>query len=308
MNSRRAQRGLSLIELVIAIGIGLVLIASVIQVFMGSRHTFSVIEQSAQTEETAHYAKQFIDTAIMSAGYRAEPVYIPTAGISENSVDFKTVFPACAADGFVTAGEIIAPYVNVKGGLLEGLLANQAPNTDVLLMRFESNRENKYIFDCLGNSVHETNSSPDPIGWVNLVTQVLYVNQTTQPDGRIKRSLMCRVTKYSPYNPATSCGGGSVGIPQPLMDGIKTFTVKYGIDNVDDGKRDADQYLAANDPLLTPTLRKDIVSVRYDLTIEPESVLETTGTDGKVLSKGPAPIEHSYSQVVQMRNRPVDYP
>jgi type IV pilus assembly protein PilW len=68
MNARR-QRGLTLVELMIAMTIGLFLMAGAVQVYVVSRNTFDVYQTSARLEETARYAMSIIEPDVRMANY-----------------------------------------------------------------------------------------------------------------------------------------------------------------------------------------------------------------------------------------------
>ncbi|ARU27615.1 hypothetical protein CBR65_09340 [Cellvibrio sp. PSBB006] len=65
----RKQAGLSLIELMIAITLGLILMAGVIQVFLSSRVTFATQQAMSRVQETGRLAVEFMARDIRMAGY-----------------------------------------------------------------------------------------------------------------------------------------------------------------------------------------------------------------------------------------------
>lgn len=65
----RAQAGLSLIELMIALLIGIVLIAGVIQVFLASRAAYSLSQAIARNQENARFAMDFIQRDMRMVGH-----------------------------------------------------------------------------------------------------------------------------------------------------------------------------------------------------------------------------------------------
>jgi len=65
----RKQSGLSLIELMIAITLGLVLMAGVMQVFLSSRVTFSTHQAMSRVQETGRLAMEFLSRDIRMAGF-----------------------------------------------------------------------------------------------------------------------------------------------------------------------------------------------------------------------------------------------
>jgi len=63
------QRGLSLIELMVALTIGTVLIFGATQVYVDSRNAYGVNESVARLQETARYAMSIIETDVQTANF-----------------------------------------------------------------------------------------------------------------------------------------------------------------------------------------------------------------------------------------------
>ena len=63
------QQGLSLIELMVALVIGLLLTAAIIQMFVGSRVTYTMQSELAKLQENARFAVDFISKDLRMAGY-----------------------------------------------------------------------------------------------------------------------------------------------------------------------------------------------------------------------------------------------
>ncbi|MGB2271586.1 MAG: PilW family protein [Pseudomonadales bacterium] len=63
------QAGFSLIELLIAMGLGLFMLAGIIQVTVGSRQAFDVIHAQSITQESGRFSMNFISHSSRAAGY-----------------------------------------------------------------------------------------------------------------------------------------------------------------------------------------------------------------------------------------------
>ena len=68
MNMRK-QQGISLVELMISITIGLILMTGVVQLFLSSRATFSTQQALSRVQETGRLAMEFLADDIRMAGY-----------------------------------------------------------------------------------------------------------------------------------------------------------------------------------------------------------------------------------------------
>lgn len=69
MTARTRAAGLSLIEMMIALVIGLVLLLGVIQVFSASRTAFQLSEGASRAQENARFALDFLARDIRMAGH-----------------------------------------------------------------------------------------------------------------------------------------------------------------------------------------------------------------------------------------------
>lgn len=67
--SKAKQSGLSLIELMISIVLGLLIMTAVIQLFVSNKQTYLVTESQTQMQDNARFALNFISKEIRSAGY-----------------------------------------------------------------------------------------------------------------------------------------------------------------------------------------------------------------------------------------------
>jgi len=65
----KRQQGLSMIELMVALLIGTILTASVIQMFVGSRSTYAMQSALASMQENARFAIEFLSRDLRKAGY-----------------------------------------------------------------------------------------------------------------------------------------------------------------------------------------------------------------------------------------------
>ena len=68
--SLNKQEGLSLVELMVALAVGLFLMAGVIQIYLGSRQSFRVQESLSRLQENGRFALMFMERDIRMAGYR----------------------------------------------------------------------------------------------------------------------------------------------------------------------------------------------------------------------------------------------
>ena len=63
------ERGFSLVELMVAMLIGLIILAAVVQIFVGSNATYRLDEGLARVQEGARFSMDFLAKDIRMAGY-----------------------------------------------------------------------------------------------------------------------------------------------------------------------------------------------------------------------------------------------
>src|SRR5690554_297887 len=92
----RTQSGLSLIELMIAITLGLFLLAGVINLFVASRQSYQTQEALARMQEAGRFSMDFITQDLRRAGYWGGNADVSTLGPTPNA--------SCAGTGWGLVG------------------------------------------------------------------------------------------------------------------------------------------------------------------------------------------------------------
>ena len=69
----RMQRGFTLIELMVAVTIGLLLTAVVANLFLGSRATYQTTDETSRLQENVRFTYQLLSRTVHLAGYRSAP-------------------------------------------------------------------------------------------------------------------------------------------------------------------------------------------------------------------------------------------
>jgi len=69
LDSLRRQTGLTLVELMVSLGLGLLLVSAVGSVYLGSTQTFRTSQESSRIQETGRYAFDVIGRSLRHAGY-----------------------------------------------------------------------------------------------------------------------------------------------------------------------------------------------------------------------------------------------
>lgn len=69
MLTKRVNAGFSVLELMIALLLGLVVVAGIVQLFVGNSRTYEIVTAQARLQENARFAFDFISRSARSAGY-----------------------------------------------------------------------------------------------------------------------------------------------------------------------------------------------------------------------------------------------
>lgn len=67
--SKRRQNGFSLVEMLLAMALGLIVVTGIVQLFIGNSQSSNVISGQARLQENARFAFEFISRAARQAGY-----------------------------------------------------------------------------------------------------------------------------------------------------------------------------------------------------------------------------------------------
>ena len=260
------QRGFSLVEFMIAMTIGLFLIAGLVYLIAETSRSRAEMERSSRQIENGRYALDRIAEDLRHAGFYSEFFALPMTG--------ETGFPATAAAA-VPCGTTLA---NLVAGLPLGvqaydggawsslpaeiqscvLDADYRPNTDILVVRRASTSTIAKTDPAIVSNQTYIQSSPDewPDGVkLDLGSNVATFSLTRRPSGNATplRRFMVRIYFVSKCNvPAsgTTCNGvtddGGTPIPTLKMlelgpgpafqklaiaEGIEHLQFDYGIDD-----------------------------------------------------------------------------
>lgn len=186
----RHNAGFSLVELMIALVVGLLLLAGVLQILLGNRESFDAQRAKAHIQENARLASFVLENAIAHAGFRTDirdrPERLFPAQTAVNSPDFK-------------AGAFVAGSPNTHG------------QSDTLRIRFQAEGG---VHDCIGDEI----GSP---GDAETTDFELYVNDDS--------TLICRVLPTASENSAHKCQAKGESC-RPIVENVDRFEVRYGLD------------------------------------------------------------------------------
>lgn len=281
----KKQSGITLVELLIAIGLGLFLVSGLTYLYVGSKQSYSTQGAVARVQETLRFAFEFFAYDVRMAGYSG----------CINPRDSTPYTVANAPVPQLGLGGSVRGYNNGAGWTLPAGWPNRVAGTDVLAITSVSS-------DCGANLVAPFSNgsqlfiSANNCGFVD--NQVLVVTdcrrtdvfrgsfsssggkvnvahgsaQNTQPAGSPCPSgsgklvsecgtagnykgdaFLGSLVGWTFYiginaqgNPALYRGAYNAGAPEELVEGVYDMQLEFGLDTVDDTVYVANQYLPAN--------------------------------------------------------------
>ena len=324
------QRGLSLIELMISITIGLLILVALSTLFVNQSKARSELDKSNRMIDNGRYALELLSNDLRLAGFYGE--FSPTSGVPAIPASLPNPCSTSAADisaalqlavqGYDASGPastISGPpcsLVNTAGSNL-----SLKPGSDILVIR-RASTATPIVQGVALSGVHYIQASLCEFDSAQYIVDTTPANFTLRIKG-------CTATSTAPYadlrnmlvhvyfvSPDNKVGDGiptlklrqldpttHVFVTTPLVEGIDYMQLEYGLDTNGDGT--ADSYAEA--PAATDW--PDVVAVKVNILAR--NTESTKGhTDTKTYSLGSAGTvspndnykRHSYTQYIRLVN------
>ncbi len=248
----KTQQGMSLVELMISMVIGLVLLGGVLTIYVNSRQSYHIAQSNNTLLSDIRFATHLIRQDVRLAG--SYGIMSPTLSVTNN-------------------------LANIAGDCAPGWFSN----TDFII--FGSNDTNPYAATCIGSSAdYKANTDilviryadPDTVATADLVADTVYV-RTTPTEGELfigtaepvlssetatvtGQNNKLQAVAYYISNFTDAAGDGypslhriRLGVGPALLDevvvpGVEDMQIQFGYD--DDGDGSVDQYVNADNPVL----------------------------------------------------------
>jgi type IV pilus assembly protein PilW len=328
LRPRLAMTGMSLVELMIALALGMIVMAAMVTVFASSSANRQEIERASRQIENGRYAMQLLSDDLRLAGFYGE-FNVKSMGLPNVLVDPCSVVPSDWA--LAMPASLIAYDTGALAPTCTNL--NVVAGTDIMVVRRASSCE-AGVGTCpplipgapyvqVAKCGTETPTKPYVIGLSGATTFDLHMRDCATPAG-LRQYLM-----RSYY--ISSDNGHGVAIPTlkrmeftganfvdvPLVEGIEQINYEYGIDNDGDGSPDvfsADPTSLGATPKDQAIIWSNVVAVRINLlarSIEPsvnytDSKTYTLGLDKKgapvTVTPGDHYRRHAYTSLVRVVN------
>lgn len=206
------QCGLSVVELLVAVVIGMLLLTGVLQVFLASKQTYSSNEAASRLQENGRFALEFIAQSARHAGY-IEPANTDTEKPAPIASTQNATCGDCSIDGTDDTSEEVVARRSDKVGF-------------ILQPKIQSDER----FNCLGKSV--IGSGPtDEINDNDLIINQFLITTSNTIQGLSCRSYNIRTGKSE---------------EQTLIDGIDALQIQYGLSANSSDLNSVSQYVSAD--------------------------------------------------------------
>lgn len=189
-SARARQAGFTLVEMMVAVTIGLVVVFGMTATFVNLKNTFKSQDSLGQLQDNERLALTFLTTAVNEAGFYPNPMGGSTITNTTLTENWSGAMPAS-----------VGIFGTVDGG---------TPTTTQSLQTAFATTSTDGLISCIGTTYAGA-------GTVT-VRNVFYVDPATN-------SLMCKVFVNSAKTDAMANGG----TPVALISGVQSMSVLYGV-------------------------------------------------------------------------------
>ncbi len=259
----QAARGFSLVELMVALVLGLILMSGAAGIYIASKRSYSELEQVAGISDNGRFVLQLISESLRHAGFFGEV----TAGRMTRDANLSAIAGDCTGAGAVYqyTSYLFATTSNGGGNAL-GCVTDAVPNTDVLVIKHaiprplsDGDRDNPDLADPLvGDGVIDTPSALQATStyvMTNGIGGVLFDGADTAPTitegGEIPGGVAWEYAYELYYlrdgdipwlarkSLAWDAGAGAMSIvTENMVQGVENMRFRFGYDTSGDGEVD----------------------------------------------------------------------
>jgi type IV pilus assembly protein PilW len=296
------QRGLTIVELMIAMTIALVVVGAITYVYVGSRGAYRANENLARVQEGGRFALDFIAQDLRMTSYTGcrSRSLSAAAGTFYNITNPAVAYNG-AADGVVgfengagwtnpttvarAAGDVLS--IRRSAGLQTGIIGNSDPVARTVTLRHNAagvkNGDIVVLGDCTKAMMFRVTNSPVTTGVGNFPTVLAFGasgNAATLTPGAADfteggRATALRFIETTYFVGANPAGGrslyrASVDGVEELVDNVEDIEIVYGVDTSMPEPDDiADAYVRADQIVAAPATPNwgQVVSVRVSLVV-----------------------------------------
>ncbi len=298
---RQDQTGLTLVELMVAMTVGLILMAGVIQIFASNKQTYRIQDATSRLQENGRFAVDMLRRDIRMAGFWGCNSNITNVSSNLNNpgnyVDI-TLGGISGTDGAAGAPDTIT----LQGAYNSGLNVNSHSQAAASFATPAGNDLQRFeiilVSDCTKADISQISNATPASGSVVVNTGVGAPGNASKPPQYPPGSSIYHVRKVTYSIQSGASGQPSLfrsedGVDQEVVEGVEDMQILYGEDTDADGT--ANRYVPAGTAGL---ILENVVSVRLALTLRTleDNVALTT-------ANGDRRIRNTFSTTIVLRNR-----
>ncbi len=308
-NNISRARGFTLVELMVAITIGLIILAAISTLFVNSKKTYTTQDNLSRLQENARFAMQFLIKDLRLAGYYGcvvdiidnQTVYNKvTAGTAfENNISIPLEGMNGASGTWYPSGTLTSTPTGIRTGTdaitirmadassnikVTSAMATEGSAIPVNVTTGLNNNDVVVVSDC---SV--ANVVPVTVTTATSLTPAASLSKIFAPSSASNALNGTRVMKFitrkyfiamgASGNPALfrqDSSAGVAGNPVEIVDGIENIQILYGVNTDQITPKIPNTYLAAGATGLTTAAQwASVVSVRIGLLVRTANDKET---------------------------------
>ena len=295
--NKKYSKGLSLIEVMVSLLVGIILIGGIASVYLASKRSYIEVERMSRMTQNSRFAIQMVSEAIQHAGFVGE---VPIENIVR---DASLDDPVNDCEGTASVYNIehyLRAAIADASGAGFGCIADAVPGTSMILVKnvrpmrmvdgdedgtidtpealngttsyIISNNTQGIIFDGADTapSIEEGGDVPNGNAWEYQV-QIYYIRDAGEP------TLARRIMNWN---------AGAMGFTtEDLIAGVENMTFLFGMDSTADGEIDTFRTIANITANNLDTLWSQVAAVEVDVLVRSETE-DPAYTDTKVYNFG----------------------
>ncbi len=342
--SARRERGMSLVEVMVAMTVGLIVLAGLTRIYVGSKNAYTVQDEMGKLQENGRFAEEFIAFDARMAGFQgcgnlfrirpniianpppSQPLTADNAIVgyewdTASGTRIPALPAALAADlGALEPGTDVVTIQRAGecGATLWGNMAADNANIQVVFPNSCGFAQDQYLMitDCRTADIFRASSASngagnETIAHANNINISNRLSKPYQQDAQVYRftSATYYVAPGTDGRPALwrYTEGGATDLDEELVAGVENLQVLYGEDL--DNNQAAERYLSAN----APVAMSKVTSVRIALLMQSTSTnvaldrQQYTYND-QTFNAADGRLRRTFTAVVNLRNRTLNTP
>ena len=330
-NQLKTQQGLSLIELMIAVVLGIFITGGMLQLFVNGNQSYRVQENLSRVQENGRFAMAFITRDLRVAGYYG---CLNDATKIESNLNAGSSYDnyAIAIAGTNDDGPNDSDSISTSGMAQSGIFVVDIPASTSADLKVTDNSglaedDVVMVLDCTAGDLFQITNNPSVGGAAGKDEVVHNTGAVGSGPGNFEKEFQkiygtdaqiykARSVRYfiaiNPSNQPALYQSVNGALAQELVEGIETMQILYGVDTSGpdiNGLRTANYYMPATTPATVASLAlmEDVVSIRVSLlstTLEDNlATTNATTTVATYTSPDDRKVRRTFTSTIAVRNR-----